>query len=218
MFNRKTGESFIVNFLVNNWATLLDAASRGSNSRRGSRHLGCILRNTDIPSNWLKRMNGGLRLNLLRAKCARFGNEILKQVQELRTKIEKSGCEYLKHSKLIKEGDQVRLDSSVVTEIDREKIKEHSSEIMCVINSLEGFAIPFASNVADNGVGFVECGRSFVAIFEYAFPVILPFKFAALLQIEPNDLLALAKTNGKTRKLERQHAEAEKNFSYSLKN
>ena len=199
-----------MNFLANHWATLLDAASKGATviaaigiwvAYRQYRHSVKLAQTNERRA----------AVELAARECARFGSETLKQIEQLGKIIEISGCEYLKHCKLIKEGDHIRLDSSALTEIDRQKIKEHSSEIMCVVNSLEGFAIPFAGNVADNEVGFVECGRSFVKIFEGLFPL---FCLSSLQHYYKSSQTIYWRWRKQIEKqeLERQHAQAGKEF------
>lgn len=99
-----------------------------------------------------------------------FGSVLLPQLLEFRKRIEGSGCPFFEHVKLIREEDSLKIDpTSAITADDYKKLDEHRSEIMRMLNSLEGFAIPFAAGVADDTVGFVECGRGFVAEFEQFF-------------------------------------------------
>lgn len=105
-------------------------------------------------------------VELAARECAHYGAVLMKEFTNLRQNLEKSGCEYLKHYKIVEEGEQLKFDASTVTAEDRKKIEPHLPEIICVLNKLEGFAIPFATGVADDDVGFMECGRSFVTIVE----------------------------------------------------
>jgi hypothetical protein len=105
-------------------------------------------------------------VELAARECARYGSVLMKQLVELNQKIKQSDCKYLEHYKIIKEGEQLKFDATAVTAEDKQRIEVYMPEIMCVLNSLEGFAIPFATGVADDDVGFMECGRSFVTIIE----------------------------------------------------
>ena len=108
-------------------------------------------------------------VELAARECSHFGTQLLPDVEKLLKQI--NDCDYLKHCILTKSEDGLRVDASAVTPEDREKIQTHATEIMKKLNSLEGFAIPFAENVADDRVGFIECGRTFVKTIE----IIAPF-------------------------------------------
>jgi hypothetical protein len=102
-------------------------------------------------------------------ECTSFGSALMPQFLKLRTTIENSGCEFFKHFKLIKEENDLKPNTSSVTQDDYRILDEHAEETVRLLNSLEGFAIPFAAGVADGRIGFIECGRSFVATFEQLF-------------------------------------------------
>jgi hypothetical protein len=152
-------------FLIENWAVILDASAKV---------LGCL-------ALWLaylrykhsvelaKRKERRSAIELAARECARYGTELLAKILELSKEIET--CNYIKRCKIIHDDQQIRLDTSEVMEDDKRQIMEYAPKIVNVMNSMEGFAIPFASNVADDGVGFVECGRAFVDHFERMFPL-----------------------------------------------
>ena len=118
-----------------------------------------------------KSNNRRASVELAARECAHYGTAFITQLEGLRAKIDKSGCEYLKHSKAVKEGLTLKLDNALVTAEDSEKMKEFWPEAARVLNLLEGFAIPFASGVADDDIGFMECGRSFVKVVEENLPL-----------------------------------------------
>jgi len=108
--------------------------------------------------------------------CTHYGSVLMKERGELLKRIDESGCQYLQHCKVEHcktDGgeDQIKLNSSDVTDDDRQKMKQHELGLICTINALEGFAIPFVTGVADEDVGFMECGHSFVKLFESDFPL-----------------------------------------------
>lgn len=156
-------------FLIKHWEVILDAAAKIAAifavigiwvAYRQYKH------SVDLAKINERRAS----IELAARECARYGNELTTQAVQLLQEIDKSGCEYLKHCKLIKENQQLKLDASAVTAEDKEKMKKHLLEAVRVVNSMEGFAIPFISGVADNKIGFVECGRSFTDTFEVLFP------------------------------------------------
>ena len=102
-------------------------------------------------------------------ECVNFGSALLPQLAKLRKDIDDSGCQFFKHFKLVLEEENLKPDTSAVTEEDYKKLNEHLPETLHILNSLEGFAIPFVAGVADNRVGFVECGRAFIGVFEQFF-------------------------------------------------
>ncbi|HXI72528.1 MAG TPA: hypothetical protein VNN22_19465 [Verrucomicrobiae bacterium] len=108
-------------------------------------------------------------VELAARECTNYGSVLTPQFIKLRNDIEVSGCQFFLHFKLIREENNLKPDASAVTEEDYSKLKEHIPETLRLFNSLEGFAIPFAAGVADDSVGFVECGRSFVSHFEQFF-------------------------------------------------
>jgi hypothetical protein len=110
-------------------------------------------------------------VELAAIQCAHYGTVLMKDLKDLREAIKTSDCKYLEHCKVDREGDTLKLDTSEVTDEDKEKMKKHFPNCVALANSLEGFAIPFAADVADNEVGFIECGRGFVKVFEDHFPL-----------------------------------------------
>ena len=110
-------------------------------------------------------------VELAAKECTHYGLNILRSVNELLDQINKSGCDYLNHCKITPSEKGLAVDTSAVTPDDGEKIKSHIKQIVEVLNGLEGFAIPFAEGVADNRVGFIECGRSFVQTTERMAPL-----------------------------------------------
>lgn len=196
-------------FIINHWAALLDAASKLATviaavgiwvAYRQYRHSVTLAQTNERRS----------AVELAARECARFGDEITKKLLALNQEIEKSGCEYQKHCKVIKELEQIKLDTTAVTDEDNQKINKLFPQILDMLNSLEGFAIPFASNVADDKVGFSECGRAFVDFFENLFP---------LYRVNLRDYYQSTqnvywrwKKQANQMELERQHAQAGKEF------
>lgn len=108
-------------------------------------------------------------IELAARESTNYGADLLPGFRKLRQEIEDSGCQFFQHFKLLRQENDLKSDASAVTEDDYKKLNERITEIMRVLNSLEGFAIPFVAGVADGRVGFVECGHSFVCIFEEFF-------------------------------------------------
>jgi hypothetical protein len=157
-------------FLIQHWAAILDAGAKVVTIFAGI-GLWVAYRQYKHSVNIAKNNERRAAVELAARECARFGDEITKKILALKLEIEKSGCDYLKHCKVIKEPEQMKLDTAAVTEDDNQKMTKLFPHIIDVLNALEGFAIPFASNVADDKLGFTECGRSFVAFFENLFPL-----------------------------------------------
>lgn len=160
-------------------------------------------------------------VELAAKECAHYGSELIFKQNELVKKINDSGCKYIEHCKLVKENGKDRqkllIDSSAVTDEDRQKMKEYVAESVCLLNKLEGFAIPFACGVADDRVGFMECGRSFVSQFEKYFAL---YSVTNLQQYYKSSQTLYWRWRKQIEKeeLERQHAQAgEKFFSLSEK-
>jgi len=105
-------------------------------------------------------------VELAARESAHFGVDVLKRFDEMQKKIDATGSEFLKHAKVIKETEELKWDLALVTAEDRDKLKPAVADIMQSLNLLEAFAIPFAYDVADDDVGFAECGRTFVGLFE----------------------------------------------------
>lgn len=154
-------------------------------------------------------------VELAARECARYGSELVDELEKLGNKIKESGCKYIEHCKLVredgKEEQKISVDSSAVTEEDRQKIKEYLGEIICLLNKFEGFAIPFACGVADDRVGFMECGRSFVTIFEKYFSL---YSFSNLQHYYKSSQAIYWRWRKQIEQeeLERQHAQAGKEF------
>lgn len=197
-------------FLIKHWAVLLDASAKVVTI------FACIglwvaYRQYKHSLNLARTTERRAAVELASRECAHYGSVLMKQLADLIQKIEESGCEYLKHSKVIKEDQQLKLDATAVTEEDRQKLKKHLTEIMCVLNSLEGFAIPFASGVADDEIGFMECGHSFVKIFEERFPLYCVSNLEHYYKASQN-LYWRWKKRFDQAELERQHSQAGKEF------
>jgi hypothetical protein len=110
-----------------------------------------------------------LAVELAAKECTNYGAALLPQLIKLQKDIENSGCQFFKHFKLIRGENDLKSDASAVTEEDYNELNQYIPETLRLLNLLEGFSIPFAAGVADDRVGFIECGRSFVRIFEQFF-------------------------------------------------
>lgn len=105
-------------------------------------------------------------IELTARESTHFGAVLIPGFGKLRKQIENSGCQFFAHFKLIRSETELKPDAAAVTEDDYNRLNEHFPETLRLFNLLEGFAIPFAAGVADDHLGFVECGRSFVTTFE----------------------------------------------------
>jgi len=150
-------------------------------------------------------------IELAARECGHYGCNLMPSLEALRGEIEKSGCEYFKHCKLIQEPQQLRLDPTQVTNEDRESIRKYMADIAQKLNSLEAFAIHFASGVADDKIGFVECGRSFTGLFESNFPLYCLFNLQHYYQ-SSQSLYWRWKRQMQHEELERKYAQAGKDF------
>jgi hypothetical protein len=117
-----------------------------------------------------KSNNRRASIELAAKECTHFGLNLQQKINELLKQISQSGCDYLNHCKQAKSEKGLQVDTTLVTPLDREKVQAHIEKIVEALNSLEGFAIPFAEGVADDRVGFVECGRGFVQVVERLAP------------------------------------------------
>ena len=157
-------------FLIKHWVVILDTAAKVA-AIFGVIGIWVAYHQYKHSVNLAKINERRAAVELAARECARYGNELIKQAVGLLQKIDKSGCQYLKHCKLNKDDKQLKLDATALTEEDRVTMKEYMLEAVGVVNSLETFSIPFVRGVADNETGFVECGRSFIEIFEACFPL-----------------------------------------------
>jgi hypothetical protein len=115
-------------------------------------------------------------IKLAAEQAAVFGQSLLKKLPALRKRIEDAGCDYLQKCKVTADEEQIKTDASGVNEETRIKLREHGQEIATTLNELEAFAIFFATDVADDNVGFIECGPAFVNLFEEYFALYSTFK------------------------------------------
>lgn len=116
-----------------------------------------------------KRADRRASVELAVKECTNFGGILMPELMKVSKGIDGSGCEFFKHFKLIRDRDTLKPDTSAVTDTDYAKLNEHQHETLRLLNLIEGFAIPFVAGVADNEVGFVECGHTFVQTFELLF-------------------------------------------------
>lgn len=88
----------------------------------------------------------------------------------------------------------LRNDTTKVSPEELTKMKALADDALRVLNKLEGFAIPLVVGVADDGIGFVECGRTYLQLFE-KFCLLLPFtkKQQTYLSIRPKALREMEK-------------------------
>jgi len=103
---------------------------------------------------------------LAAAQCDNYGGHLMKMAGDLHRKIRERKCEFLTRTKVIIKEDQMTLDTSNLRPEDQKKMTDHFEEITLLTNAVEGFAIYFASDVADDNIGYIECGRGFVKYFE----------------------------------------------------
>ena len=120
---------------ITHWMPLLDAAAKLA-AIVGVVGLGFAYCSYRHSVRIAERNERRASVELAARECDRYGRELLKQLADLGQEIEKSGCDYVKHCKLIKEDQQLKLDASAVTQEDREKIRRHDAQTMCVLNSL----------------------------------------------------------------------------------
>jgi hypothetical protein len=106
---------------------------------------------------------------LAAAQCDHYGGHLMKMAGDLHRKMRENKCEFFTRTKVIVKEDQLTLDTTGVRPEDQKKLLEHIEEITLLLNAVEGFSIYFASNVADDNIGFIECGRGFVKYFEFNF-------------------------------------------------
>jgi hypothetical protein len=105
-------------------------------------------------------------VELAARECGKFGMETLPQFAEIRAKFESAGCEYLKHLKAVNSKTRLEPDEHLARAEDRAQFEKESAAITKAVNAVESFAIPFLERVADEEVGFRECGPAFVRLFE----------------------------------------------------
>lgn len=103
---------------------------------------------------------------LAAAQCDHYGGQLQKMAGDLHRKIRERKCEFFTRTKVIVKEEQITLDTTGMRPEDQKKILEHFEEITLLLNAIEGFSIYFASNVADDNIGYIECGRGFVKYFE----------------------------------------------------
>lgn len=119
-----------------------------------------------------KQQDRRASVELAARECTQFGTEILKEFQELGCKIE-SQTGFLRESTIEITANNLRYDTTKVSPEELAKMKPLADEALRVLNRLEGFAIPFVAGVADDGIGFVECGRAYVQLFEKYCPLMI---------------------------------------------
>lgn len=114
-------------------------------------------------------------VELAARECTHYGTTLMTQLSKLRTEIEDSGCDYFKHFKhgyeVVGREQRITPNDKDVTPEDLQKLAAHGEKIRLALNALEGFAIPFYADVADDDIGFVICSHSFVDLFERNFPL-----------------------------------------------
>lgn len=119
-----------------------------------------------------EQQNRRASVELAARECTLFGIEIMKQFQELGSKIE-SQTSFLQDCKIELTAGNLRYDASAVNPEVMAKMRPLADESLRVFNRLEGFAIPFVAGVADDEIGFVECGRAYVQIIEKYCPLMV---------------------------------------------
>jgi len=117
-----------------------------------------------------KQQDRRASVELAARECTQFGTEILKQFQELGLKIENQSG-FLREATVEITANNLRYDTTKVSPEELAKMKPLADDAFRALNKLEGFAIPFVAGVADDGIGFVECGRAYVQLFERFCPL-----------------------------------------------
>lgn len=98
---------------------------------------------------------------LAAAQCDHYGGQLQKLAGDLHRKIREKQCEFFTRAKVIINENQITLDTTGIRPEDQKKMLEHFEEITLLLNAIEGFSIYFASDVADDNIGYIECGRGF---------------------------------------------------------
>lgn len=101
-------------------------------------------------------------------QCDHYGGHVMTLSGNLIRKLREK-TEFFQRGKVIIKDDQVTFDSTGLRPEDSKKVMEFFPEVVLVLNAIEGFSIYFASNVADDNIGYIECGRGFVSHFEENF-------------------------------------------------
>jgi len=160
------------NFICQNWPTLLDATSKLSSIVLvvgllfAYRQYVKTAEQTRAQIELAKINAKREAICLAAAQCDHYGGQLMKMAGDLHHSIREKKCEFFTRTKVIIKEDQITLDTTGMRPEDQKKILEHFQEITLVTNAVEGFAIYFASNVADDNIGYIECGRGFVKYFE----------------------------------------------------
>jgi hypothetical protein len=110
-------------------------------------------------------------VRLAAEQAKEFGCVIIPRVEDLRKRIDEAGCAYFKKCKVMMNEKEIRVDYSAVGQDEVAKLKDFQKETVDILNRIEAFAIYFATNVADDNIGFIECGPAFIGLFESNFPL-----------------------------------------------
>lgn len=102
-------------------------------------------------------------------QCTHFGTSLLPKMGSLRGELEKSAPNYFKRFKAVHSKGRIDPDDKEVTQEDLQGLQPHWNAIVEALNGIEGFAIPFAANVADDRIGYIECAPAFLELFENNF-------------------------------------------------
>lgn len=112
-------------------------------------------------------------------QCTHFGTILLPKMAGLRQEIEKSAPNFFSRFKIVHGKGRIDPDDKEVTKEDIEGLKPHWNSIVEVLNSFEGFAIPFAAKVADDRIGYIECAPAFLEHFAHNFALYSKFDLSS---------------------------------------
>ena len=113
--------------------------------------------------------NRRAEIELAIRQCTHFGTVLLPKMANLRQELEKAAPNYFTRFKCIKGKGRIDPDDKEVTREDIDALRPYRTSIAEVLNSIEAFAIPFATNVADDRIGYIECAPAFLRLFEMNF-------------------------------------------------
>ena len=106
-------------------------------------------------------------------RCDYFGQVLLPAVMQLEAAFKASGVELLSKCAVTVGDKQIQIEPKNLNKADGEAANAHAGEITKLFNGVEGFAAFFVCRVADDGLGFLLCGRAFCSFFERFIPIYL---------------------------------------------
>lgn len=124
-------------------------------------------------SNSLAKKNAQREAVKLAAERAdHFGSVIIPQMARLDSALKAANATLFTKVKFVFNEDSMHCDASGLKKADFEPLDKCGAELSAAFNAIEGFAVYFASDVADDNIGYLECGRAFISFFEKYFLVI----------------------------------------------